>query len=83
MEHDLEEALDNIIQLAKQNPEFNRELRKRLQIAPSASSVSNGSSVTEDVAAIRAALEIRANTSINYAFVKEQRLRDQLIVDNL
>lgn len=40
MEHDLEEALDKIIQLAKQNHEFNRELRKRLQIAPSASSSS-------------------------------------------
>lgn len=83
MEHNFEVALDNIIQLAKQNPEFNRELRKRLQTASSANVVSNGSSVTEDVAAIRAALEIRANTSINYAFVKEQRLWDQLIVDNL
>lgn len=39
MEHNLEVALDNITQLAEQNPEFNRELRKRLQIAPSASSL--------------------------------------------
>ena len=38
MEHNLEVALDNIIQLAKQTPEFNRELRKRLQVAPSANS---------------------------------------------
>lgn len=47
MEHNLEVALENIIQLAKQNPEFNRELRKRLQIAPSANSASSDKNTNE------------------------------------
>ncbi len=83
MEPNFEKAINTIVNLAKQNPEFDNELRKRLQIVPSANVIYNGSSLNEDVAAIRSALEIRANPSITYGFVKEERLRDQLIVDNL
>ena len=49
----------------------------------SASDVNMNSNISSDIAAIRAALEIRANASITYSFVKNQRLRDQLIIDNL
>ena len=49
----------------------------------SASVVNINSTITEDISAIRSALEIRANASLTYSFVRNQRLRDQLIIDNL
>ena len=49
----------------------------------SASVVNINSTITEDISAIRSALEIRSNASLTYSFVRNQRLRDQLIIDNL
>ena len=49
----------------------------------SASDININSNISSDITAIRSALEIRANASITYSFVKYQRLRDQLIIDNL
>lgn len=49
----------------------------------SASVVNINSTITEDISAIRSALEIRVNASLTYSFVRNQRLRDQLIIDNL
>lgn len=41
------------------------------------------STMSKDISFIRSALGIRANASINYGFIGNQRLRDQLIIDNL
>lgn len=84
MDDTIKSILHKVIQLTRQNPEFNTELRKELEIAPSAMSVPVlNDSITRDITSIREALEIRANVSISYGFVKEQRVRDQLIIDNL
>lgn len=84
MDEKLKSVFHKVLQLTKQYPEFNVKLRKELEIAPSAIGVSIiGNSVTRDIASIREALEIRANASVSYGFVGEQRLRDQLIIDNL
>lgn len=79
-------TIDKIVQLSQQNLEFGTELRKRLGIISSANVVYSQKPICDDVHAIREALEIRANNSISYDFILEkgnQRLRDQLIVDNL
>ena len=84
MDDTIKSILHKVIQLTRQNPEFNTELRKELEISPSAMSVPVlNDSITRDITSIREALEIRANVSISYGFVNEQRLRDQLIIDNL
>ena len=83
MDDKLKLTLQKIKALTLQNKEFAEELVKMLDIPMSKQSVSLPNGVTDDVAAIREALEIRANKSISYDFVKEQRLRDQLIIDNL
>lgn len=69
--------------LAEQNPEFNQTMQKLFGNTVSASVVNINSTITEDISAIRSALEIRANASLTYSFVINQRLRDQLIIDNL
>lgn len=43
----------------------------------------DSSRVSDDVAFIRSALCIKANNSITYGFITNQRLKDQLIIDNL
>ena len=83
MDDKLKSTLDKVIRLTQQNNEFGTELRKALQIKPSVHSVNIEANITDDVQAIREALEIRANKSIAYDFVRHQRLRDQLIIDNL
>ena len=82
MDEKLKLTLQKIKALTLQNKEFAEELAKMLDIPISKQSVSLLNGVTDDVAAIREALEIRANKSISDDFVKEQRLRDQLIIDN-
>ena len=86
MDEKLKSTIDKIVQLSKQNPEFAAELRKRLNMTSSANVVSSQMSICDDVHAIREALEIRANNSISYDFILakgNQRLRDQLLIDNL
>ena len=83
MDDKLKSTLDKVIRLTLQNAEFGMELRKALQVKPSVHSVNIEANITDDVQAIREALEIRANKSIAYDFVRHQRLRDQLIIDNL
>lgn len=86
MDEKLKSTIDKIVQLSKQNPEFDAELRKRLEITSSAKVVSSQMSICDDVHAIRETLEIRANNSISYDFILakgNQRLRDQLLIDNL
>lgn len=86
MDEKLNSTIDKIVQLSKQNSEFDAELRKRLEITSSANVVSSRMSICDDVHAIRETLEIRANNSISYDFILakgNQRLRDQLLIDNL
>lgn len=86
MDEKLKSTIDKIVQLSKQNSEFDAELRKRLEITSSANVVSSRMSICDDVHAIRETLEIRANNSISYEFILakgNQRLRDQLLIDNL
>lgn len=47
------------------------------------SNMLDSSRVSDDVAFIRSALSIKANNSIKYDFITNQRLKDQLIIDNL
>ena len=83
MDDKLKSTVQKIKTLSEQNPEFAQEMRKMFGSPSSATVVSMQKKVSDDVSAIRQALEIRANNSVSYNFVKEQRLRDQLIIDNL
>ena len=83
MDEKIKATIEKIVKLSKQNEEFNMEMRKLFGKTVSASTVSNSLDVSEDIAAIRAALEIRGYNSIDYSFIKEPRLRDYLNADNL
>lgn len=83
MDEKIKATVHKIRLLAEQNSEFSQEMRKLFGQTASASDVSISSNLSSDITAIRSALEIRANASITYSFVKSQRLRDQLIIDNL
>ena len=83
MDEKIKSTVYKIKLLAEQNPEFYQEMQKLFGKTASASDVNMNSNISSDIAAIRSALEIRANASITYSFVKYQRLRDQLIIDNL
>ena len=83
MDEKIKATIEKIVQLSKQNEEFNMEMRKLFGKTVSASTVSNNMGITDDIAAIRAALEIRGYNSIDYSFIKELRLRDYLNADNL
>lgn len=83
MEERLESVLKKIIKLCAQEPSFALELLKELNITPQPTLDISYKRVSNDVTAIREALEIRANTSITYDFISDTRLRDQLIIDNL
>lgn len=82
MDEKLKATINKVVQLSRQNSEFDNELRKALGIGSSAKSVLD-KDVPQNIVAIRSALEIRGDKSINYDFIKERRLRDQLIIDNL
>ena len=83
MDEKIKSTVHKIKRLAEQNPEFYQEMQKLFGKTASASDVNMNSNISSDIAAIRSALEIRGNASITYSFVKYQRLRDQLIIDNL
>lgn len=86
MDEKLKDTLDKIVLLCKQNVEFDKELKKRLKISTPSKIATSYSEIGEDVRSIRNALEIRANCSISYDFLnsdKYQRLKDQLVIDNL
>ena len=83
MDEKIKATIHKIKLLAEQNSEFSQEMRKLFGKTTSAYDVNISPRITSDITAIRSALEIRANASITYDFVKSQRLRDQLIIDNL
>ena len=82
MDDKLKLTLQKIKTLSLQNSEFAEELKKMFGTTPSSTSFVS-KNIADDVSAIREALEIRAQNSITYDFVKNQRVRDQLIIDNL
>ena len=49
MDEKLKSTIDKIVQLSKQNSEFDAELRKRLEITSSANVVSSRMSICDDV----------------------------------
>lgn len=77
MDEKLKATIQKIQLLAKQNSEFEREMRNLF-----GEKIDN-SAINDDIHAIRAALEIRAMPSITYDFVNVQRIKHQLIIDNL
>lgn len=83
MDEKIKSTVHKIRLLAGQNSEFSHEMQKLFGKTASASDVYTSSDIYSDITTIRSALEIRANASITYNFVKIQRLRDQLIIDNL
>lgn len=84
MDEKLKATIEKIKILSEQNKDFAKEMRKMFgSNTSSALSTSITQQISDDVSAIREALEIRANKSISYDFVRKQRLRDQLIIDNL
>lgn len=84
MDEKIKSVIDKIRLLAKKNSEFAKEMQTLFGKSElSASDLPILTSVSSDVSAIRSALEIRATESLKYSFVKVQRLRDQLVIDNL
>ena len=83
MDEKIKSTVHKIKLLAEQNPEFYQEMQKLFGKTASASDVNMNLNIFSDIAAIRSALEIRANASITYSFVQNPRRRDQLIIDNL
>lgn len=83
MDEKIKSTVYKIKLLSEQNSEFYQEMQKLFGKTASASDININSNISSDITAIRSALEIRANASITYSFVKYQRLRDQLIIDNL
>lgn len=75
------EHINRIDQLSRQpgNEWLLSELRRRF----GNHEMAHYSNISDDVAFIRSALSIKANKSINYDFIANQRLKDQLIIDNL
>lgn len=68
--------IDKIEQYAKTDPWLMSELRRRF-------GGENDYSIAQDIKEIRAALQIRGQNSISYAFIANTVLRNQLLVDNL
>lgn len=75
------EQIDKIEQYSRKpgNEWLLAELKRRF----GNSEMSNQPDISNDVAFIRSALSIKANNSIKYDFISNQRLKDQLIIDNL
>lgn len=83
MDEKINATVEKIKLLAKQNSEFAKEMQNLFGMKEPSLDFPILTSVSNDVSAIRSALEIRATESLKYSFVRESRLRDQLIIDNL
>lgn len=83
MDEKIKATVDKIKRLAIQNPEFAKEMQALFAKSEFPPEFPILNSVSDDVSAIRSALEIRATESLKYSFVKVPRLRDQLVIDNL
>jgi hypothetical protein len=79
------EHINRIDQLSRQpgNGWLLDELRKRFGSENRVQNSAISTSIAEDIAFIRFALNIQAKNSVNYNFVSHQRLKAQLDIDNL
>lgn len=67
-----------------QNAVVGDEEKSEMDLGDTGESIVNiVSTMSKDITFVRSVLNIRANVSINYGFIGNQRLRDQLVIDNL
>ena len=85
MDEKLKSILDKVIRLTLQNDEFGTELRKALQIKPSASRVNNSNDARLKHIESYLGLDYYVDgqpSLIDYSYVPEAEIRAQLISDN-
>ena len=83
MDEKLKSTIDKIVQLSKQNLEFDAELRKRLEITSSAKSVYDEERIARIEKYLGLDFYVDTKTSnVDYSFVKLPDVKAQLISDN-
>ena len=83
MDEKLKSTIDKIVQLSKQNPEFDAELRKRLEITSSAKSVYDEERIVRIEKYLGLDFYVDTKTSnVDYSFIKLPDVKAQLISDN-
>lgn len=83
MDEKLKSTIDKIVQLSKQNPEFDAELRKRLDITSSAKSVYDEERIVRIEKYLGLDFYVDTKTSnVDYSFIKLPDVKAQLISDN-
>ena len=83
MDEKLKSTIDKIVQLSKQNPEFEAELRKRLEITSSAKSVYDEERIVRIEKYLGLDFYVDTKTSnVDYSFIKLPDVKAQLISDN-
>ena len=83
MDENLKSTIDKIVQLSKQNQEFDTELRKRLKITSSAKSVYDVERIANIEKYLGLDFYVDTKTSnVDYSFIKLPDVKAQLISDN-
>lgn len=83
MDENLKSTIDKIVQLSKQNQEFDTELRKRLKITSSAKSVYDVERIANIEKYLGLDFSVDTKTSnVDYSFIKLPDVKAQLISDN-
>ena len=83
MDEKLKSTIDKIVRLSKQNPEFDAELRKRLDITSSAKSVYDEERIVRIEKYLGLDFYVDTKTSnVDYSFIKLPDVKAQLISDN-
>ena len=83
MDENLKSTIDKIVQLSKQNQEFETELRKRLKITSSAKSVYDVERIANIEKYLGLDFYVDTKTSnVDYSFIKLPDVKAQLISDN-
>lgn len=83
MDEKLKLTIGKIVQLSKQNPEFDAELRKRLDITSSAKSVYDEERIVRIEKYLGLDFYVDTKTSnVDYSFIKLPDVKAQLISDN-
>lgn len=92
MDEKLNSILNKVIQLCGQHPEFGAELRQQLEVHHPQATVAltpelerQLTKVNKDISKMHNIMQIGDETapSISYDFVKDKRVRDQLLIDNV
>lgn len=83
MDENLKSTIDKIVQLSKQNQEFDTELRKKLKITSSAKSVYDVERIANIEKYLGLDFYVDTKTSnVDYSFIKLPDVKAQLISDN-